>query len=143
MHCPSEEHLKVAKRVVRYIKGTINYGIKFQKIQNLLFVGYFDSDSGGSLDDMKSILGYCFSLGMGIFSWCSKKQEIVAQSTAEAEFIAATTVVNQVLWLKKFLIDLNREEKGSMFVDNQTAITISHNLSFMGKPIILTLSCSS
>jgi len=54
---------------------------------------------------MKSILGYCFSLGSGIFSWCSKKQEIVAKSTAKVEFIGATAV----LWLKKFLIDLNME----------------------------------
>jgi len=78
MHCPCEEHLKAAKRVVRYIKRTINYEIKFQKSQNLLLVGYSNNDWGGSLDDRKSALGYCFSLGLGIFSWCSKKQETIA-----------------------------------------------------------------
>jgi len=73
------------------------------------FVGYSDIDWGGSLEDMKSTSGYCFSLGSGIFSWCSKKQEIVAKSTAKVEFIATSATVNQVLWFKKFLIDLNME----------------------------------
>jgi len=59
--------------------------------------GYSDSDCAGSLDDMKNISGCCFSFGTGIFSWSSKKQEI-AQSTAKAEFIVATTsAVNQAL----------------------------------------------
>jgi len=92
----------------------------------------------------KSTSGYCFSLGLGIFSWCSKKQETIVQSTAEAGFIVATVALNQVLWLKKIIIDLI-EQNGStkVFVDNQTAIIIFITLSFMGKPSILTLSCSS
>ena len=135
MHCPSELHLKAAKRVVRYIKGTINYGVKFQKSQNMKLFGYSDSDWGGSLDDMKSTSGYCFSLGSGIFSWCSKKQDIVAQSTAEAEFVAATAAVNQALWLRKILADLHMEQtKGTeVLVDNQATIAISHNPVFHGK----------
>ncbi|RDX78848.1 hypothetical protein CR513_40811, partial [Mucuna pruriens] len=59
--------------------------------------GFFDSDWVGSIDDMKSTSRYYFSLRSRVFSWCTKKQEIVAQSTAEAEFIVGTTVVNQVL----------------------------------------------
>jgi hypothetical protein len=52
---------------------------------------------GGFVDDMKSTSGFCFNLGSAVFSWSSKKQSIVAQSTAEAEFIAATAAVNQAL----------------------------------------------
>ena len=65
----------------------------------------------------------------------SKKQEIVAQSTAEAEFIAATATVNQALWLKKILSDLSMEEREptEISVDNQVVIAISHNLVFHGK----------
>ncbi|KAG6508608.1 hypothetical protein ZIOFF_033984 [Zingiber officinale] len=66
--------------------------------------GFSDSDWAGSVDDMKSTSGYCFSLGSACFSWCSKKQEIVAQSTAEAEFVAATSAVNQAIWLRKLLM---------------------------------------
>ena len=84
---------------------------------------------------MKSTSGYCFSFGSGVFSWCSKKQEIVAQSTAEAEFIAATAAVNQALWLRKILIDLHLEQGMSteVMVDNQAAIAISNNPVFHGK----------
>ena len=73
--------------------------------------------------------GYCFSLGLGVFSWCTKKQEIVAQSTAEAKFIAATAAVNQALWLKKILCDLllQQKNKTEIFVDNQTTIVIANN----------------
>ena len=84
---------------------------------------------------MKSTSGYYFSLGSGVFSWCSKKQEIVAQSTAEAEFITATAAVNQALWLKKILCDLRMEHMNNteIFVDNQATIAISHNPVFHGK----------
>ena len=74
-------------------------------------VGFSDSDWGGSIDDMRSTSGYCFAFGSSIFSWSSKKQETVAQSTTEAEFVAATAAVNQALWLRKILMDLNLEKK--------------------------------
>lgn len=54
-------------------------------------------------DDIKSNSRYCFKLGLEIFSWCSKKQETLAQSTAEAEFIVAIEAINQVSWLKTLL----------------------------------------
>ena len=79
MHCASEVHFKAAKRVVRYIKGTLSYDIQFSCNKNFDLQGYADSDWASSCDDMKSISGYCFSFGSGIFSWCSKKQEVIAQ----------------------------------------------------------------
>jgi hypothetical protein len=135
MHCASEIHFKAAKRVVRYIKGTLNYGIKFSCAENFELQGYADSDWAGSCDDMKSTSGYCFSFGSGIFSWCSKKQEVIAQSTAEAEYVAATAAANQVLWLRKILADLDMEQREAtkVNVDNQAAIAISNNPIFHGK----------
>ncbi|KAE8729685.1 hypothetical protein F3Y22_tig00003435pilonHSYRG00123 [Hibiscus syriacus] len=135
MHCASELHLKAAKRVIRYVKGTSDFGIKFKRCKEFKLVGFSDSDWGGSIDDMRSTSGYCFTLGSGVFSWSSKKKEIVAQSTVEAEFIAATTTVNQALWLRKILLDLDLKQKESteIFVDNQAAIAISHNPVFHGK----------
>lgn len=84
---------------------------------------------------MRSTSGYCFTLGYDVFSWSLKKQETVAQSTAEAEFTAAIATVNQALWLRKILIDLNLEQMEStkILVDNQAAIAISHNPVFHGK----------
>jgi len=121
--------------VLRYVKETLNYGMKFNQSQDFKLQGYSDSDWARSLDDMKSSSGYCFSFGSGMFSWCSKKQEIVAQSTAKAEFIAATTAINQALWLRKMLTDLHLEQDTTteVMVDNQAAIAISKNPIFHGK----------
>jgi len=135
MYCASEVHFKAAKRVVRYIKGTLSYGIQFSCIENFDLQGYADSDWVGSCDDMKSTSRYCFSFGSGIFSWCLKKQEVIAQSTAEVEYVAATAAANQVLWLRKILADLDMEQKKAtrVNVDNQAAIAISNNPIFHGK----------
>ena len=135
MHCASEVHLRAAKRILRYVKGTLDYGVKFEKYTNFKLCGFYDSDRAGSYDDMKSTSGYCFNLGSGVFSWCTKKQEIVAQSTVEAEFIAAIAAVNQVLWLKKILYDLHFQQKNKIevLVDNQAAIAIANNPVCHGK----------
>jgi len=135
MHCASETHLVAARRILRYVKGTIDYGVKYESCQNFKLCGFSDSDWAGSIDDMKSTSGYCFSIGSGVFSWCTKKQETVAQSTAEAEFIAATAAVNQVLWLKKILCDLHLQQnhKIEVFIDNQAAIAISNDPVCHGK----------
>ncbi|CAJ2637049.1 unnamed protein product [Trifolium pratense] len=99
-HCASEIHFQAAKRILRYVKGTVDYGIRFNQVQNFRLLGYSDSDWAGCVDDMRSTSGYCFTLGSGVFSWCSKKQEVIAQSTAEAEYIAAVAAVNQTLWIR-------------------------------------------
>ncbi|XP_020208976.1 uncharacterized protein LOC109793918 [Cajanus cajan] len=129
MHCASEVHLQAAKRIVRYVKGTVEYGIKYSHSQIFQFHGFSDSDWGGSVDDMKSTTGYCFSFGSGVFSWCSSKQDIVAQSTAEAEYVAANATANQAIWIRNILGDLHMEQNKptQIFVDNQAAISISHN----------------
>ncbi|XP_060675877.1 secreted RxLR effector protein 161-like [Ziziphus jujuba] len=90
MHCPTKKHLGTAKRVLRYVKSTLDYGIEYIKGKQIVLVGYFDSDWSGFMDDMKSTSGYAFSFGSGVFSWASVKQNCVALSTAEAEYISAS-----------------------------------------------------
>ena len=85
---------KQQKRIVRYIKGTIDYGLRFYQVKNFTLHGYSDNDLASCVDDMRSTSGYFFSFGSAIFSWSSKKQEVIAQSTAEAEYVAATAAVN-------------------------------------------------
>jgi hypothetical protein len=135
MHCASEIHFQAAKRIVRYIKGTIDYGLKFCQVKNSILHGYSDSDWANCVDDMRSTSGYCFSFGSAIFSWSSKKQEVIAQSTAEAEYVAATAAVNQAIWIRKLMADLQMEQKEStqILVDNQAAIAIAKNPVFHGK----------
>ncbi|CAL2237292.1 unnamed protein product [Prunus armeniaca] len=84
MHNPTKKHMGTAKRVLRYIQGTIDFGIVFEKGKETTLIGYCDSDWAGSEDDMRSTLGYAFTMGSGVFSWASIKQNTVALSTAEA-----------------------------------------------------------
>ena len=78
----------------------------FKKVSDFQFLGFSDSDWAGSSDDTRSTSGYYFIFGSGMFSWCSRKQDIVAQSTAEAEYVATALAVNQALWIRKLLADL-------------------------------------
>ena len=132
MHSPSENHMKAAKRILRYLRGTLDYGLLYSKAESFELRGFSDSDWAGSCDDMKSTSGYVFNLGSAIFSWCSKKQETVAQSSAEAEYIAAAAAVNQALWLKRLLLELKQwpseqENTVKLMVDSLSAISIAKN----------------
>jgi hypothetical protein len=141
MHYASEIHFQAAKRIVRYMKGTIDYGLKFCQVKNSILHGYSDSDWASCVDDMKSTSGYCFSFGSAIFLWSSKRQEVIAQSTVEAEYVAATAAVNQAIWIRKLMVDLQMEQKKStqILVDNQTAISIAKNPVFHGKTKLFKL----
>ncbi|KAG8479167.1 hypothetical protein CXB51_029021 [Gossypium anomalum] len=132
MHCCNVQHFQAAKRVLRYIKGTLNYGVLFNKAETLKLKSYTDSDWAGSSDDMKSTSGYAFTLGSTMFCWSSRKQSMVAQSTAEAEYAAAANAVNQAIWLRKILADLNlhQREATEIFCDNKSAVAIAKNPVF-------------
>ncbi|XP_058740894.1 secreted RxLR effector protein 161-like [Vicia villosa] len=97
MSKPSHLHLGAVKRVLRYVMGTMEHIIRFEKNFKLEVQGYCDSDWAGSVDDMKSTSGYVFSLGSGVISWCSKKQDTVAQSSSEEEYLAAGLATQQSL----------------------------------------------
>ncbi|KAL0294285.1 UNVERIFIED_CONTAM: Retrovirus-related Pol polyprotein from transposon RE2 [Sesamum radiatum] len=106
MQSPSQVHYGAAKRILRYLQ---------------------DSDWAGSADDMKSTSGYTFSLGSGIFSWASKKQATMAQSSAEAEYIAAAATSNQATLLRRILEDMGekQEEPTTIYCDNKSTIAIT------------------
>ncbi|KAL0375441.1 UNVERIFIED_CONTAM: Retrovirus-related Pol polyprotein from transposon RE1 [Sesamum radiatum] len=126
MQSPSQVHYGAAKRILRYLQGTKDFGIWYKSTNDAKLVGYTDSDWAGSADDMKSTSGYTFSLGSGIFSWASKKQATVAQSSAEAEYIAAAAASNQATWLRRILEDMGRSKRSH---DNllRQQVSDSHN----------------
>ncbi|XP_058742222.1 secreted RxLR effector protein 161-like [Vicia villosa] len=138
MENPKESHLLAAKRILRYLRGTTNFGIVYKKGENADLIGYTDSDYAGDIDDRKSTSGYVFILGSGAISWSSKKQEIVTLSTTEAEYVAATTCACQAFWLKRILEGLNfgqeREvDATAIYCDNSSAIKLSKNLVLHGR----------
>eukprot|EP00253_Pinus_taeda_P018881 PITA_18881 len=132
MERPKETHWQATKRILRYVKGTKRFGILYTSSESSDLVGYTDSDWAGSVDDQKSTFGYVFHMGSGAISWDSKKQPIVALSTAEAEYVAATAAVCQAVRMRRTLRSLGQgQAKGIVsFCDNSSAIALSKNYVF-------------
>ena len=102
---PRESHLTAVKRILRYLKGTANLGLCNRRSQDYKLVGYYDADFAGDRVERKSTSGSCQFLGENLISWSSKRQSIIALSTAEAEYIAAAGCSTQMLWMKSQLED--------------------------------------
>ena len=119
--------LMVAKNILRYLKGIVYYGIKYEVNQKINLDGYVDSDWVGSSIDRKSTSGCCFSMGSGVISWFSRKQSYVALSIAEVEYVAACSASCEAVWLRKLLSDLFDLQLDStcIYCDNQSCVNLS------------------
>jgi hypothetical protein len=108
---PTTEHMSAVKKILRYVKGTINLGCTYKKgKEGLILHGYSDSDMAGDVDDRKSTSGMVFYLGLNPISWNSQKQKVVALSSCEAEYIAVSTAACQGVWLRRLLANLTKKE---------------------------------
>ncbi|KAE8706056.1 Detected protein of unknown function [Hibiscus syriacus] len=132
MESPTTTHFKAAKRILRYLKGTIDFGLFYSVSNDYKLVGYSDSDWGGDIDNRRSTTGFVFFMGDIAFTWMSKKQPIVTLSTCEAEYVAATSCVCHAIWLRNLLkeIGLIQEEPTKVCVDNKSAIALAKNPVF-------------
>jgi hypothetical protein len=134
-------HFAAIKRIMRYVKGTLDYGIMYKHVTDvsLKLQGWSDSDTVGDLDDRKSTSGYVFMIGTSDISWTSKKQPIVTLSTNEAEFVAAASCACQCIWLRSILNHLRLDQSSStmIYCDNSSSIKLSKNHILHGrcKPI--------
>jgi hypothetical protein len=136
MSNPSKEHWIGIKRVLRYIKGTLNYGLKFQANGNdHELVGYSDANWAGDVDTRRSTSGYVFKADNSTISWSSKKQATVAKSTTEAEYVALSQATQEAIWMRKLLSDIGYkiDKPTVMYEDNQGAIEIAKNPKFHKK----------
>ena len=125
---PRESHLKAVKRILRYLKGTPSLGLFYPKGTEWNILGYSDSDYEGSLTDRKSTSGTAYFMGSCLVAWGSKKQNCVAISTAESEYIAAASCCAQLLWLKQQANDFGiKSGTLPIMCDNTSAISISKN----------------
>nr|GEU97808.1 retrovirus-related Pol polyprotein from transposon TNT 1-94 [Tanacetum cinerariifolium] len=126
---PTTKHLKIAKRILRYIKGTVDYGMFYSASKKFKLVGYSDSDWVRSKDDGRSTSGLLFFLGNNAFTWSSKTQPIVTLSSCEAEYIAATSCVCHAIWLRSMLKELHMEQEDAneIYVNNKLAIDLAKN----------------
>jgi hypothetical protein len=102
---PKECHMRVVKRIMRYLVLTTNLGLWYPKGFHFDLISYSDVDYAGCKVDRKSISGTCQILGRSLVSWSSKKQNFVALSTVEAEYVAAGSCCAQLLWMRQTLKD--------------------------------------
>nr|GEW91076.1 zinc finger, CCHC-type [Tanacetum cinerariifolium] len=132
MQEPKEQHMKAIKQVLRYVKGTKDYGITYKHNGGNIIQGFNDSSYGVNTQEGKGTTGIIFYYGDSPISWSTQKQATVALSSCESVFITATTAATQALWLKRLLSRLTHteEEKITIMVDNKSTIALIKNPVF-------------
>ncbi|XP_072060390.1 secreted RxLR effector protein 161-like [Arachis hypogaea] len=129
MHKPQEDHMEAAMRIVRYLKGAPGSGIIFKKNGHLKVETYTDADWAGNPNDRRSIAGYFTLVGGNLVTWKSKKQTVVALSSAEAEFRGIVKGIAEVLWIRKLMTEIGFPPQlpSQLKCDNKVAISILEN----------------
>nr|GFA49511.1 uncharacterized mitochondrial protein AtMg00810-like [Tanacetum cinerariifolium] len=136
MEKPTAKHMQTVKRILRYIKGTINYGLIYTKYhKGDLITGYSDSNHARDMEDRRSTGGNVFYLKMNLVTWGSKKQQRVALSSCEAEFMAATTATCHGIWVSRLVHEITGKKAGPfvLYLDNKSAIELIKNPVFHGR----------
>jgi hypothetical protein len=123
---PKQRHWVATKHIMRYLRGTIAYDLRYKSSGGLFLHGYANVDWAGSPVDRKSTSRYCLNLGSAMISWSSRKQGSISQSTAKAEYIAASDASKEAIWLKKFVSGLfgDKLERTVVHCDNQSCIKL-------------------
>ncbi|KAA3473082.1 Retrovirus-related Pol polyprotein from transposon TNT 1-94 [Gossypium australe] len=124
MQCPRSTHLDAAKRILCYVKGSIDYGLMYGRSEN--FALRTDVDSAGDANSRHSTSGYCFNIGSAMISWCSKKQNMVSVSSTEAEYVAATVVAHECMCLRSLMGDMLCKVQ----CDNEIVVKLASNPIF-------------
>lgn len=134
MQAPRRRHMVAADRVLRYLAGTPSAGLVFggrgsTSDRDIVISAYSDSDWGSDPSDRKSVTGWIAKLNGDVISWSSKKQSLVALSSCEAELYAASSAVQELLWLRGLMKELGRlgPDASVLSVDNQSAIGVAEN----------------
>ncbi|GJY53373.1 putative ribonuclease H-like domain-containing protein [Tanacetum coccineum] len=131
---PKVSHLNAVKRIFRYLKGRPNLGLWYPKDSPFILEAFSDSDYAGASLDRKSTTGGCQFLGSRLISWQCKKQTVVANSTTEAEYIAASHCCGQVLWIQNQMLDYGYNfMQTKIHVDNESAICVVKNPVYHSK----------
>ncbi|GJT61362.1 hypothetical protein Tco_1004895 [Tanacetum coccineum] len=131
---PKTSQLYVVKRIFRYLKGKPKLGLWYLRVSSFDLEAYSDSDYARANLDRKSTTEGCQFLGRRLISWQCKKQTIVATSTTEAEYVAATNCRRQVLWVQNQMLDNGFNFMNTkIYIDNESIICIVKNPVFYSK----------
>ncbi|KAI3807773.1 hypothetical protein L1987_23707 [Smallanthus sonchifolius] len=125
---PKTSHLQAVKIIFRYLKGAPRLGLWYSKNKKFNLYAYTDSDYGGCNLDKKPTSGGCQFMGRRLISWQCKKQTCVSTSTAEAEYIAASSCCAQVIWIQNQMLDYGMTfMETPIYIDNKSVISITYN----------------
>ena len=143
MKDPHLPHWEAVIRIVRYLKAYPGRGLLYKANGHLRVEAYTDADWAGSTSDRKSTTGYCTFLGGNLITWRSKKQTVVARSSAEAEYRAMAHTSCELMWIKHLLEELRFVMKlpMTMHCDNQAAIYIASNPVFHQRTKHMEVDC--
>ncbi|CAA7041019.1 unnamed protein product, partial [Microthlaspi erraticum] len=137
MQSPKESHGAAMRQCLRYLRGKTTLGLTFERSTSRVprLIGYSDNSHNVDPDDGKSTTGHIFYLGESPITWCSQKQETVALSSCEAEFMAGTEAARQAIWLQDLLGEITgtMREKLLIRIDNQSAIALTKNPVIHGR----------
>ncbi|KAA3481860.1 putative LRR receptor-like serine/threonine-protein kinase [Gossypium australe] len=123
IHRPLDLHFQAVKRILCYLQGTLDHGLRFSQAKVFLLEGYSDSSWGSNTDDRKSTSCYCVFLGGNPVSWSSRKQQVVFRSTAEAEYRSLTHVTTEIVWIRSLLTELC----ALVWCDSSAAVAVAGN----------------
>ncbi|XP_061350948.1 secreted RxLR effector protein 161-like [Gastrolobium bilobum] len=141
---PCDSHWDAAVRILRYIKGAPEKGLLYSDQGNTEICGYSDADWAGSPSDRRSTSGYFVFFGGNLISWKSKKQTVVARSSAEAEYRAMGVATCELIWLKQLIRELHlceQKKPMTLICDNQAALHISSNPVFHERTKHIEIDC--
>jgi len=127
LDCYRRPHWNAAIRVVRYLKGTRLLTLTLGGSPELDLVGFSDSSHADCPDTLRSTMGYCFSIGGAVFTWSSRRQKTISNSSCEAEYIALSEASREALWLRQFLREVHLLKPGPsvLLCDNNGAKALS------------------
>jgi hypothetical protein len=128
MHNPTSVHFTATKQVLRYLKGSVDYGLYFCK-SPLLLNAFCDADWAGNLDDRRSTTGYGILLGSNLLSWSAKKQSVVSRSNTEAEYRSMCLTTAEMYWIHMLLRELHLPLLScpTLWCDNSGALALASN----------------
>lgn len=127
---PGRTHWNAVKRIMQYLRGTSGKRLSYSKDRCAELVGYTDADWGGDTDTRRSTTGYVFTFMGGAVSWNVKRQPTVALSSCEAEYIALSRTIQEVLWWYYFQTEIFGEHRIQVKCDNQSAICVARNQGY-------------
>ncbi|KAK9068004.1 hypothetical protein SSX86_012115 [Deinandra increscens subsp. villosa] len=129
MHSPRVSHWHALKRIIRYLQGTISFGLTLDRSSSSALRAYTDADWAGCPDTRRSTSGYCVYYGSNLVAWSSKRQSTISRSSAEAEYRGVANVVAELCWLRNLLLELHRplSHASLVYCDNISAIYLSGN----------------